>query len=165
MDQQDYVKLFTAMRRIRWLYRIRHKELEGQPQGGWSGWPNGIRGFYVDYEQLGSQQRKRVFASAMDDILEVVWNMDNGAMKLALVETLAGVWRVNTSYVSRHRVRYGMDFDQSQPSWPRVSGQINNILSRGIKIDTDLASHHINGILDGKVKDYAQKILIMKLTL
>ena len=158
MTQAEWRKLFTKLRTLRWIVRMKEKVRQDETAYG-----SFLDRGKINYGMMTSQRQRRQYIETMNDLGDIIYNMDGGnvILKGIIYALVCGVWQVSTNYPEGHSV-YNEEFTKMHLVWDELHTQ-RNLLLDFEKMGRALPV--LDKILDSKPKNYANQIMMLKLSL
>ena len=158
MTNAEWRKLFSRLRTLRWLVRMKRYEASKSNYHA-----NAVYGEESIYIGLMSSHRQRVqFTSAMNDIGEILYGMEGGntLIKSMILFMITDLWRVSCNYPGQATIPYD-EYRKNIPVWETFKTVPRTIDHEKI----GPAVQGIDRIIDSSAKDYLPKIMMLKLSL
>lgn len=157
MTNAEWKKLFTRLRTLRWLVRMKdkHRDTIAETHIGLG---------TINYSMMSSHRQRKQFQTTMNDLGEILHGMEGGNMLIRdIIYTLiCGVWKVNTFYPNQIQV-FHEAYNKQMGVWEKFhtgweARRANmEIMGRAIPM--------LDKIIDSKPKEYTSQIMMLKLSL
>lgn len=158
MTNAEWKKLFSRLRTLRWLVRMKRHEAAKDNYHNTT-----LFGEEAIHIGLMSSHRQRVqFTSTMNDIGDILYYMDGGniLIKSMILFMITDLWRVSGNYPNQSTV-FNDVYQKFLPVWDAFRLHPRTI-------DPEKVGPGVQGIdriIDSSVKDYLPKIMMLKLSL
>ncbi len=159
MTNAEWKKLFSRLRTLRWLVRIKRFEAS-KNQGYINRTTFGEESIYIGL--MTSHRQRTQFTSTMNDIGELLYKMEgsNLAIRNLILFLITDLWRVSANYPAQSQVYIDL-YTKTRPVWEMFRAFPRSIDHE--QIGPNIQS--LDEIIDSSVKDYLPKIMMLKLAL